>query len=595
MKGITGFFALSSLKNRLFLAFLLLIFLPYALLQLYNYSQIELALKRQVSRQNMQQLEQLKIRFEDLRSTVFRIAILLEKDPSITDALSGEGGGEEVRTKLLEDKFNEITGRILPSPFVYYALADLHGHVYTSYHPAKPLSEAAFLINPETRELLRGPLTYRWVNAPNDLDASDSKNPRLLTLYSSFAEEGGPPRALLRISIDFQAWLSSMARTFPLLQDFYILDERGRPLAATAEQTFDPASVRPPGSYAYTLQDDEDAYWIEDAYLYNRVDMPTTQWGLISRFPLHLLFGDIEHLKNRTLTTLLLSTVLFVLITFLILSRITRPLRLLQHKMAEIVDRRFNASIPTKSYSGEVLALAQSFNNMAADLRMLVSRLKSEERQKEAVRFQVLLSQMNPHFLLNTLNTVKWNALSRGDEVTADICQSLGRLLETGLNVSADLLHLKEELELVEAYVSIQSYRYERQFQVQIEVEPGLHYALVPKLSLQPLVENAIFHGLAAKQDGTIRIRVYAEGKQCVLEVEDDGVGFGRTQPQAGRKRKGIGLTNVQERLELLFKRDGKLEIQPLAEGTLVRLTFPLLVAAPYEEGGENHVERAAR
>ncbi|WJH33441.1 histidine kinase [Paenibacillus sp. CC-CFT747] len=139
---------------------------------------------------------------------------------------------------------------------------------------------------------------------------------------------------------------------------------------------------------------------------------------------------------------------------------------------------------------------------MVSDLSGLLQKLKAEERQKEAVRYHMLLSQMNPHFLLNTLNVVKWNALSKGDEDTAGICVSLGTLLETSLNEETDLIHLKTERGLTEAYVSIQAFRYEQAFDIQWEYESRLEYALVPKLSLQPLVENAIFHGLAPKGGG---------------------------------------------------------------------------------------------
>ncbi|MNI28312.1 Sensor histidine kinase YehU [compost metagenome] len=192
---------------------------------------------------------------------------------------------------------------------------------------------------------------------------------------------------------------------------------------------------------------------------------------------------------------------------------------------------------------------------------------------------------------------MKWNVLSKGDEETAAICISLGKLLETGINEDSDLIHLKMERELTEAYVAIQSFRYDQSFEICWECDERLTYALVPKLSLQPLVENAIFHGLSKKKkEGMIWIRAYAEEKRCYLEIEDNGAGWKPASPQnAGRKRKGIGLKNVRERLELLFKQDASLEIEQTHEGTRVRLGFPLLLAKPYTEGGPSDVERTAR
>ncbi|CAG7617117.1 sensor histidine kinase [Paenibacillus allorhizosphaerae] len=595
MKDKIGFFALSSLKNRLFLAFLLLILLPYSFLQLHSINTIERSFERQIIGQNTEQLEQLKITFEDLRSTVFRIAIRLEKDPAVTGALNMNlpVDQEEIR-KQLTGLWNEINSKILPSPYVFYTLMDRNGNQYSSYSPKDPMTYDT-VMNKEKNVALRSEQTaYLWVpDEASDLRMEDSKSPRLLTLYLFIHDEFGGRSGLLRIGIDFQAWLSSMARSFPITQDFFLVDGSGIILGGTGEQA-DPMLTGFARSDAEQL---ESTHRLEGKYLYNRMPVPAMKWTLVSRFPIQQFFGDVGQLKRQTLTTFLLFTLLFVVITFFILSTIIRPLRLLQKKMAEVADKQLVTYLHTGNYKGEVLLLAKAFNQMISDLQALMQRLKAEERQKEAVRFQVLLSQMNPHFLLNTLNVVKWNVLGKGDEETAAICVSLGKLLETSLNDEADLVHFRVERELTEAYVSIQSFRYDQSFEIRWECDEGLAYALVPKLSLQPLVENAIFHGLSSKgKEGIIWIRATVKQNRCYLEVEDNGAGWDPANSvNAARKRKGIGLKNMKERLELLFKQQATLEIHPLPQGTRVRLGFPLLIAKPYQEGGIDHVERAAR
>lgn len=595
MKDTIGFFAFSSLKNRLFLVFVLLILLPYSFLHFHSIAQIEDSFTEQIIRQNTDQLEQLKLAFEDMRGTAFRIAVRLEKDPALAGLLREDANvGEAELRKRMEELWNGIRSNTLPSPFVYYAIMDRNGRTYASYSPGKPLDYELLMARPELGELKDGKETYLWTpREESDLRPEDSKSARLLTLYSVFRDGGGERLGLIRISIDFQAWLSSMAKSFPITQHFYLLDENGAILGGTGAAT-EPGL---PDLKRVETEDGESSHRIEDSYLYNSMPIPAMGWTLASRFPLHLFFGDIAEVKQRMITTFLLFTALFVIITFLLLSTLTRPLRLLQKKMSEVADKQLMIHLNTGSYKGEVLALAKAFNQMVSDLHALLRRLKAEERQKEAVRFQMLLSQMNPHFLLNTLNVVKWNVLGKGDEQTAALCVSLGKLLETSLNEETDLIHLQEERELTEAYVSIQSFRYDQKFSIRWECDQELEYALVPKLSLQPLVENAIFHGLSQKdREGVIWIRAYAEGGRCCLEVEDNGVGWNpAASANAARKRKSIGLKNVKERLELLFKREAALDIQPLSEGTRVRLLFPLLVAAPYSEGGDRDVDRAAR
>lgn len=593
----TGYLALSSLKNRLFLAFLLIIILPYAFLQFHGINQIEQSFEQQIIQQNTRQLEQLKITFEDLRSAVFRVAVRLEKDPAVVALLLASPTSDQATSdnhRMMDAMWNEIKSQTLPSPYVYYSLTDLQGRQYASYSPTIALSYNGYMEQRGVDDLKRGKSSYVWVSdQESDLRQEDSKSSRIVMLYSVLKDGAGRDIGLLRISIDFQTWLSSMARSFPINQDFFLLNEKYAVIGGNGDSADQDLTTFLRADSGQT----DHSHRIEGAYLYNRMSVPAMQWTLVSRFPLQLFFGNIDQTKQQMVTTFLLFTLLFILITFFILSTITRPLRLLQKKMLEITDKGFLTLLSTGKFSGEVLALAKAFNKMVHDLQALMRRLKEEERQKEAVRFQMLLSQMNPHFLLNTLNVVKWNVLGKGDDETANICMALGKLLETSLNEEADLIHLREERELTEAYVSIQSFRYEKNFEIRWEIDDSIEYALVPKLSLQPLVENAIFHGLAQKdREGVIWIRAYAERGRCCLEVEDNGIGWKPdTSVNAGRKRKSIGLKNVKERLELLFKQEARLDIQPMPTGTRIHLTFPLLISAPYSEGGTGDVERVAR
>src|SRR5690606_3652454 len=145
--------------------------------------------------------------------------------------------------------------------------------------------------------------------------------------------------------------------------------------------------------------------------------------------------------------------VLFIAITLMIASTVTRPLSHLQNKMKDVVGKSLKIRLPQDTYRGEILDLTRTLNSMLDDMSGLIQRLKEEERQKEAVHFQMLLAQINPHFLLNTLNTMKWIAIRKKNEDIEEICVSLGKLLEMSLNSEIDMIHLKDELELVQAYV----------------------------------------------------------------------------------------------------------------------------------------------
>lgn len=592
----------TTLKNRLFVSFVLLILLPFFLLQIRNYADIERIYERRISEQNQYQLDQVKENFEQLKSYMLLTAIQLEKEPAIQAVLTGsvpfEPPGGNAFRKTAESTLKEVKALLPPDgAFIHYTLADLQGNLYASYDAGGTITYDQFIRQPGAVQALDGGGPFVWVNdLPDDLAADPPRGQNLLALYTPIGGENGKPAGLLRVSFDYRGWLQSSINNFLIQQDYYLIDERGnvvyrsRPNIAIPQGIADIVRAQHGGGGTYYLDQDISS-------LINSSYIMSMKWYLVGQFPLDVYFGDIRTVKRNFFFSFFLFASVFILITFFILSTITRPLAVLRRKMSEIVEKNFQISIPTEKYKGEMLDFAKTFNKMAKDINDLIRRLKVEERQKEAIRFQMLLQQMNPHFLLNTLNTIKWHALEKGDEATGEICVSLGKLLETSLNAELELIHLREELELVGAYVSIQNFRYDHRFEVRYEYDEALQYALVPKLSLQPLVENAIRHGfLQKKREGRIVIRIRAVEQKLVLEVEDNGAGLAAAEAvQTPRRRQPIGLKNVRERLQLMFKAEGSLELLPLPQGTLARMRIPLLISTPFENGGQRHVESSGR
>ncbi|MGR8997350.1 sensor histidine kinase, partial [Klebsiella pneumoniae] len=142
--------------------------------------------------------------------------------------------------------------------------------------------------------------------------------------------------------------------------------------------------------------------------LINYIYVESLDWYIVNRIPLSILFTEIEELKRQYFVTFFILMGAFILMTFIIASTITRPLSHLQNKMREVVRKNLKVRLPEQKFRGEILELTRTFNTMLDDTNELIRQLKAEERQKEAVHFQMLLAQMNPHFLLNTLNTIKW-------------------------------------------------------------------------------------------------------------------------------------------------------------------------------------------
>ncbi|MCK9858726.1 histidine kinase [Paenibacillus sp. ATY16] len=587
----------ATFKNRILLSLLIFLLVPIALLFLYNFRETEELLQRNASDKNIEQLEGLKTDLVDLMSLVMKTGMLLEQDSVLRQVMQKPEQYDAInRKKIVENKFAGIENSFfLTGATVYYTLIDLKGNAYTSYTPENSLNYEEISSEAWVRELKReGGQRYIWRTNDQSTEIREVKGNRMLSLFEVLRDDGLKPFAYGRFSIDYEAWFAEKTQGSSGEGAYFLLDAGGNTiLQSSPEESVPPAVAASIASAGLNGENDASSTSIlnnQMMYTYNHVQ--ELNGYLVKKVPLSLLFNEVDKQKKRSFALYIAILILFMLMIYLISSTVTGPLKLLQRKMETTVKSNLKAKLPEQG-RGEILALTRSFNSMIADINGLLERLKLEERQKQFVRFQVLLGQMNPHFLLNTLNTIKSIALDKDEDDIYDICVALGKILETTLNTEADLILLKEEIILIESYMDIQRKRFGHGIEVQYEVEGELEFALIPKFSLQPLVENSLLHGFGQSQlEGRIIIRAASRGKQLILEVIDNGVGIEKAKNrQSARKRKSIGIQNLRESLELLFKNQPSgLQLESSEEGTRVTMNCPLLLSKPYAEEGLTHV-----
>ncbi|RIX59487.1 sensor histidine kinase [Paenibacillus nanensis] len=583
-----GYFIPHKLKYRLFAVFVLVILLPFSILNIYNYHRIETLVQNKISEQSHEQLDNLHRSLEDQLSIAFKTLIFLEQDIDVRDILMNPGERTVLDNKeIIESKFKNLNNSFfLYNPSVYFTLLDDEGNVYTSYQPKTTLDYEQIAATPSFVSMRETGATYFWVPDDDNYVSRDiSKSPTLLSLYSGLRDNRNRTYGWARVSIDFSFWFQSVLQKSASEQAYFIVSRKGDVIASSSA-----GAALTPEAVSQVTQLPENGYWTDNTNdaLVNYSYLDSLDWYMVNQIPVNVLFKEIHSLKQQYFVTFYTITAAFIAVAFMIAYAFTRPLSHMQAKMKEAVRKDLRIRLPEKKYKGEVLELTRTFNQMMVDMNGLIGRLKAEERQRDAVHFQMLLAQVNPHFLLNTLNTMKWIGLRSQNEEIVEICLSLGKLLETSLNSDVDLIHLREEIELTKAFIYIQQVRYSNIFEVEIDCDEDIQYALVPKLSLQPLVDNAIRHGIAPiGEGGRISIRMgltSEEQKRLVLEVEDNGVGAEQSMlnRKTSRKRPGIGLANVKERLRLLFKENAALERVPREQGTLFRIILPFLLSEPY-------------
>ncbi|MEL7566163.1 MAG: sensor histidine kinase [Dehalobacterium sp.] len=297
----------------------------------------------------------------------------------------------------------------------------------------------------------------------------------------------------------------------------------------------------------------------------------------------------------------LISVIIAMVIAYILSKKITDPILAINHAMAQFEQRQWPDKLEVKT-EDELKSLINGFNHMVLQFRNLLDQVHQEHEEKKKVevetlelKLDLLQAQINPHFIHNTLNAIKYLALKRGAEDILEMIQSFNLLLRASMSVGRDFISVQEELDCVESYLKIQRYRYDNDVQAIYEIDEGLASVQIPKLILQPIVENALYHGIIPKDaGGMIYIRVQENQGRILVSVMDDGIGICEEdlsnilRENAISEKRGfnnIGLNNINARLKLCYGEEYNLNIQSEpGKGTCVWFSIPKVEKITREE-----------
>ncbi|OCT11629.1 hypothetical protein A8709_27510 [Paenibacillus pectinilyticus] len=327
-----------------------------------------------------------------------------------------------------------------------------------------------------------------------------------------------------------------------------------------------------------------------------QVDMNTqTPWISFFEAPMPRLNETFPHYRMWLLTLFALVFMLCIGGILLFITYVTQPL----HELKALMNRAERGDLRaywTSKASKEWTHIGESYNQMLNRLEDLIKQVKREESLKKEAEMEALHYQLNPHFLYNTLNTIKWVAKIHKTPQISEVVSSLVRLLQASLGKKGDFITLRDEIGLTHDYMEIQKFRYGDRIQLETQVDELTLGCLVPRMLLQPLVENAIIHGIGpAKREGMITIRTWLDRDLLFCQVEDNGVGMpleegnfgGETMDAEGKTTKvdhmlkermsGIGIRHIREKIKLIYGPEFKLHIRSKpGEGTTIRMFLPI-------------------
>lgn len=318
----------------------------------------------------------------------------------------------------------------------------------------------------------------------------------------------------------------------------------------------------------------------------------TTGWSIIGIAPLREIIFEANEIRLLIFASVLLSAIFAITLHISITQRLTRPIQLLKNKMRQAASGFLEAKVKPSGHD-EIADLSISFNIMLENIKLLLEKSIREQEQVQKAELRTLQAQINPHFLYNTLDSIVWMAESGENESVIKLVKALSRLFRLTLNKGREWISLKTELEHAQSYLTIQQMRYRDILSYEINVPSELQAYPMLGMTLQPLIENAIYHGIKNKRGmGFIRISGHADNERSIiLTIEDNGIGMTPErldelrlrleQPRDSDNHEdqdegGFGLQNVHQRLRLYFGEQYGLQLESTeGAGARVSLRIP--------------------
>lgn len=322
----------------------------------------------------------------------------------------------------------------------------------------------------------------------------------------------------------------------------------------------------------------------DSARLYTISRSDTTGWTVVSCSYISELLRKSEEAQKIYMLMAVLLVAIALLISSFMAKSITQPILKLQSSMALIQEGDFRAGNVEVESRNEIGSLTETFNVMTLRIQELMEQNINEQKAKRKSEMKALQSQINPHFLYNTLDSIIWMAESGKNEEVVLMTASLARLLRQNISNEEEEISIFEEVEYCRNYLTIQKMRYKDKLEFRIDVASEITSCQIIKLVLQPLIENAIYHGLKYKESkGLLELIGYAAGEDIIFEIRDNGVGMDEEtlnhifeRHTVNYRSNGVGVYNVERRIKLTYGQEYGITYKSRpGEGTVARVCIP--------------------
>ena len=385
----------------------------------------------------------------------------------------------------------------------------------------------------------------------------------------------------------------------------YVIDRKEKVFVYSQEKENIGTGIGKLEDYLPEMEEDKQYIKADGNYFIYRL-IPGTDWLVTEEIPAFNLENSYQEIQTNILIIIGFSVILLMIIYFFYSKMMNKPIRTLKDAMEQIQDGNLDTRVTIKS-NDEVGFLAKGLNQMTENLQNHIQQVYIAEILQRDAEIEALKTQIQPHYLYNTLDVIRMTAITNDDNVTAEMIDSLSGQLKYLIGNARDMVTLQAEIDSIRNYFKIIRIRYENRFELEINIEENLLGLEVPQLIIQPVVENAVKYGLKPKSGtGVIAVNAREEDGCLEITVMDNGVGMEperlktvqerlespETVKHPKSKRASLGLKNVYDRIKLMFGDTYGLEISSFENiGTMVKYRLPIIDGTePAKEnpGGEN-------
>ncbi len=576
-----------SLRTKWIAAFVVLVLVPVLGASLYTYREIETVLHRQVETAATERLHQINLNIERKLQIMMNATSSLAIDENVKRMLVNPPVTERQKldnSQAMDKKFLEMSTAIA-SDGMDFSVFDNFGTLYTNWGRTPGTTEAI-----KDTEWFRRTVQENgyMVWTLNHASLTSSGKQRLISVSMVVRDESNRSIGQLVISEPTREYLDILQSGDPSITGYGLLiGPEDEVLTLSPEDTL-------PLYNSLRSEIDRSADGTTSIesngqnYVLSTYSLPMTGWRIVQIVPHSAIFQEIDTIRTVSVTIFSVSMAVFLGVILFLSNMFTKPLRRLRNVMKLVEKGNLDVKVDIRTRD-EVGLLGQTFNKMLNRLQGHIDREIVLERHREQAKLEALQAQINPHFLHNTLNTIRWMSIMAGTKSITEMLLSLGHLLNMSIHRGQDKITLQEELNNVRSFMTIQRYRFGDHVTVIEQLDERTLEALMPKLSLQPLVENVYLHASFQEGKGEMLIRslVLPTG-DLRLEIVDNGLEINKEKFQdimdiiEKEERSStfsrVGLINVHKRVQMMYGSEYGLELhRSEQEGrTYVRITLPL-------------------